>query len=192
LSFCTFFFLGGGFSSLYFWLCCFFLYLLNQVLPAKAFTCKSIYLSIYQLCRFCFTFLHYFRLQLTRYFNGYLVAKSDFCKDLAKFSVWCGRVGPFSYLIPDVFSYLSFGHGLARTWKTPGTGMNGLWDDEDNVTQNRSLQHPFGNLLWLTCEWTMLLQLSYQGSTLEPTTYSKHSNSPLRLLRLWLTTYVSG
>jgi hypothetical protein len=91
--------------------------------------------------------LHYFRLQLTRYFNGYLVAKSDFCKDLAKFSVWCGRVGPFFYLIPDVFSYLSFGHGLARTWKTPGTGMNGLWDDEDNVTQNRSLQHPFGNLL---------------------------------------------
>lgn len=44
--FALFFFCWGGLSSLYFWLCCFFLYLLNQVLPAKAFTCKSIYLSI--------------------------------------------------------------------------------------------------------------------------------------------------
>jgi hypothetical protein len=41
--------------------------------------------------------------------------------------------------------FLSFGHGLARTWKKAGTGMNGLWDDEDNednVTQNTSLHHP--------------------------------------------------
>jgi hypothetical protein len=49
-----FFWLGGGLSSLYFWLCCFFLYLLNQVLPAKAFTCKSIYLSIVQVLLYFF------------------------------------------------------------------------------------------------------------------------------------------
>jgi hypothetical protein len=51
------------------------------------------------------------------------------------------------------FFFLSFGHGLAQTWKTAGMGMNGLWDDEDymmnglwddedNVTQNPSLHHP--------------------------------------------------
>lgn len=49
-------------------------------------------LSIYQLCRFCFTFLHYFRLQLTRYFNGYLVAKSDFFVRIWQ-SFRCGVVG---------------------------------------------------------------------------------------------------
>ncbi len=71
----------------------FLLYLLNHVLPAKVFTYKSIYPSIVQVL---LTFSHYFRLQLTRYFNGYLVANSDFCKYLAKFSVWCGRGGgPF-------------------------------------------------------------------------------------------------
>lgn len=116
------FFFCWGLSSLYFWLCCFSCTYLIKFCRLKLLHAN---LSIYQLCRFCFTFLHYFRLQLTRYFNGYLVAKSDFCKDLAKFSVWCGRVGPFFYLIPDVFSFLSFfllgmaWHELGR-WQVRG------------------------------------------------------------------------
>lgn len=100
-----FFFVGGGFLP-----CIFGCVVSSCTYLIKFCRLKLLHanLSIYQLCRFCFTFLHYFRLQLTRYFNGYLVAKSDFFKDLAKFSVWCGRVGPFFYLIPDVFSFLSF------------------------------------------------------------------------------------